>query len=132
MTHVVGRPTFPHSVHGTPTHSFPYTQASEIYNAIRIYIAAYVWMTGFGNFSYYYIRKDFTLLRFAQMMWRLNFFVFFVCATMNNECAPDTGSRRAHAGASSGFVCTRLGRFRIAFTGTRLVERRTRRRGTSN
>ena len=45
-------------------------------------------MTGFGNFSYYYIRKDFTLLRFAQMMWRLNFFVFFVCATMNNECVP--------------------------------------------
>ena len=72
-------------------------QASEIYNAIRIYIAAYVWMTGFGNFSYYYIRKDFTLLRFAQMMWRLNFFVFFVCATMNNECVPDTSTR-----------CTRL------------------------
>ena len=42
-------------------------------------------MTGFGNFSYYYVKADFTLLRFAQMMWRLNFFVFFVCATMNNE-----------------------------------------------
>ncbi|KAB2037489.1 hypothetical protein ES319_D03G078400v1 [Gossypium barbadense] len=30
-------------------------------------------MTGFGNFSYYYMRKDFSLARFAQMMWRLNF-----------------------------------------------------------
>ena len=79
-------PTFPRPYPASPSHSA--LQASEIYNAIRIYIAAYVWMTGFGNFSYYYIRKDFTLLRFAQMMWRLNFFVFFVCATMNNECAP--------------------------------------------
>ena len=64
---------------------YHYFNETEIYNAIRIYIAAYVWMTGFGNFSYYYIKQDFSLPRFAQMMWRLNFFVFFVCATMNNE-----------------------------------------------
>ncbi|EOD34073.1 hypothetical protein EMIHUDRAFT_455633 [Emiliania huxleyi CCMP1516] len=64
---------------------YHYFAEGEIYNAIRLYIAAYVWMTGFGNFSYYYIRKDFTLPRFMQMMWRLNFFVAFVCVTMNNE-----------------------------------------------
>jgi hypothetical protein len=64
---------------------YHYFAEAEIYNAIRIYIAAYVWMTGFGNFSYYYIKADFTLPRFAQMMWRLNFFVFFVCVTMKNE-----------------------------------------------
>merc|ERR1719181_1059566 len=64
---------------------YHYFAEAEIYNAIRMYIAAYVWMTGFGNFSYYYIKKDFTAVRFAQMMWRLNFFVFFVCVTMNNE-----------------------------------------------
>jgi len=64
---------------------YHYFAEAPIYNAIRLYIAAYVWMTGFGNFSYYYVKADFTLLRFAQMMWRLNFFVFFVCATMNNE-----------------------------------------------
>ena len=42
--------------------------------ALRVtrYIAAYVWMTGFGNFSYYYVKKDFTAVRFTQMMWRLN------------------------------------------------------------
>ena len=33
---------------------YHYFEAREIYNAIRIFIAAYVWMTGFGNFSYYY------------------------------------------------------------------------------
>lgn len=64
---------------------YHYFAEVEIYNAIRIYIAAYVWMTGFGNFSYYYIKADFTLPRFTQMMWRLNFFVFFVCVTMKNE-----------------------------------------------
>jgi hypothetical protein len=64
---------------------YHYFAEAEIYNAIRLYIAAYVFLTGFGNFSYYYIKQDFTLVRFAQMMWRLNFFVFFVCATMNNE-----------------------------------------------
>ncbi|XP_072997884.1 protein REDUCED WALL ACETYLATION 1-like [Typha latifolia] len=64
---------------------YHYFNAKEIYNAIRVFIAAYVWMTGFGNFSYYYIRKDFSLARFAQMMWRLNFLVAFCCFTLQND-----------------------------------------------
>lgn len=64
---------------------YHYFAASEIYNAIRLFIAAYVWMTGFGNFSYYYVRKDFSLGRFAQMMWRLNFLVLFCCVVLNNS-----------------------------------------------
>lgn len=64
---------------------YHYFAAKEIYNAIRLFIAAYVWMTGFGNFSYYYVRKDFSLGRFVQMMWRLNFFVAFCCIILNNH-----------------------------------------------
>ncbi|KAL8032312.1 hypothetical protein ABFX02_13G088000 [Erythranthe guttata] len=64
---------------------YHYFAATEMYNAIRVFIAAYVWMTGFGNFSYYYIRKDFSVARFAQMMWRLNFFVAFCCIVLNND-----------------------------------------------
>ncbi|GMH19900.1 hypothetical protein Nepgr_021741 [Nepenthes gracilis] len=64
---------------------YHYFAATEIYNAIRVFIAAYVWMTGFGNFSYYYVRKDFSLTRFAQMMWRLNFLVLFCCIILNNS-----------------------------------------------
>lgn len=64
---------------------YHYFEAKNIYNAIRLYIAAYVWMTGFGNFSYYYIRKDFSLERFCQMQWRLNFLVLWVCLMMGNE-----------------------------------------------
>ncbi|KAA8527342.1 hypothetical protein F0562_034943 [Nyssa sinensis] len=64
---------------------YHYFAATEIYNAIRLFIAAYVWMTGFGNFSYYYVRKDFSLARFAQMMWRLNFLVLFCCVVLDNS-----------------------------------------------
>ncbi|WJZ83173.1 hypothetical protein VitviT2T_002878 [Vitis vinifera] len=64
---------------------YHYFAAAEIYNAIHVFIAAYVWMTGFGNFSYYYIRKDFSLARFTQMMWRLNLFVAFCCIVLNND-----------------------------------------------
>lgn len=64
---------------------YHYFAAAEIYNAIRIFIAAYVWMTGFGNFSYYYVRKDFSIARFTQMMWRLNFLVLFCCVVLNNN-----------------------------------------------
>jgi hypothetical protein len=64
---------------------YHYFEAKEMYNAIRLFIAGYVWMTGFGNFSYYYIRKDFTPGRFAHMMWRLNFLVLFVCLVMDND-----------------------------------------------
>lgn len=64
---------------------YHYFEARELYNAIRVFIAGYVWMTGFGNFSYYYVRADFSAGRFAQMMWRLNFFVFFACAALRNS-----------------------------------------------
>ena len=64
---------------------YHYFEAREYYNAIRIFIAGYVWMTGFGNFSYYYKTGDFGVGRFAQMMWRLNFLVFFCCLVLNNS-----------------------------------------------
>ena len=42
---------------------YHYFKAAEIYNAIRIFIAAYVWMTGFGTyFLYYCIHNWFTNL----------------------------------------------------------------------
>ncbi|OEL29641.1 Protein REDUCED WALL ACETYLATION 3 [Dichanthelium oligosanthes] len=64
---------------------YHYFAASEIYNAIRVFIACYVWMTGFGNFSYYYKKKDFSIARFAQMMWRVNFFAAFCCVVLDND-----------------------------------------------
>lgn len=64
---------------------YHYFKASEVYNAIRICIAAYVWMTGYGNFSYYYKTNDFSIGRFCQMMWRLNFLVTVICLALGNS-----------------------------------------------
>lgn len=60
---------------------YHYYHAEEVYNAIRIMITCYVWMTGFGNFSFFYLKGDYTAVRVMQMLWRLNFLVAFLCLT---------------------------------------------------
>jgi hypothetical protein len=44
---------------------YHYYEAREVYNAIRIFIAGYVWMTGFGNFSYYYKTGNYSFSRYT-------------------------------------------------------------------
>jgi hypothetical protein len=63
---------------------YHYTHATEIYNGIRVMITCYLWMTGFGNFSFFYMTNDYSLTRVLQMLWRLNFLVFFLCLTHGN------------------------------------------------
>eukprot|EP00413_Alexandrium_margalefii_P018766 CAMPEP_0204530224 /NCGR_PEP_ID=MMETSP0661-20131031/10500_1 /ASSEMBLY_ACC=CAM_ASM_000606 /TAXON_ID=109239 /ORGANISM="Alexandrium margalefi, Strain AMGDE01CS-322" /LENGTH=678 /DNA_ID=CAMNT_0051536301 /DNA_START=59 /DNA_END=2095 /DNA_ORIENTATION=+ len=63
---------------------YHYWKMETAYKDIRIYITCYLWMTGFGNFSFFYAKEDFSLLRVLQMIWRMNFFVFFLCLTMDN------------------------------------------------
>jgi N-acetylneuraminate 9-O-acetyltransferase len=60
---------------------YHYYHAEEVYNAIRIMITCYVWMTGFGNFSFFYLKGDYGSIRVLQMLWRLNFLVIFLCLT---------------------------------------------------
>lgn len=60
---------------------YHYYKAEETYNSIRVMITCYVWLTGFGNFSFFYIKRDYSLIRVLQMVWRLNFLVFFLCLT---------------------------------------------------
>lgn len=64
---------------------YHYFEEKEIYNAIRLYIACYVFMTGYGNLFLYMRGKSFTLRRNLQMMFRLNFLGFVVCVILNNE-----------------------------------------------
>jgi len=63
---------------------YHYFKAEDTYNAIRVMITCYVWMTGFGNFSFFYIKRDFSAVRLLQMMWRLNFLVVFLCLMFGN------------------------------------------------
>ena len=60
---------------------YHYYHAEEVYNSIRIMITCYVWMTGFGNFSFFYLKGDYSIIRVVQMLWRLNFLVVFLCLT---------------------------------------------------
>jgi N-acetylneuraminate 9-O-acetyltransferase len=64
---------------------YHYFEAREAYNLVRVLIAAYVWLTGYGNFHYYLRTADYTVGRFAQMLWRLNFLVVVLCALMRNH-----------------------------------------------
>jgi hypothetical protein len=41
-------------------------------------------MTGFGNFSFFYFKQDYSWLRVVQMLWRLNFSVLLLVWTHNN------------------------------------------------
>eukprot|EP00794_Sanderia_malayensis_P015362 gene15362-16939_t len=63
---------------------YHYFRAAELYNAIRVFIAAYVWMTGFGNFSFFWIRRDYSIYRLLKMLFRLNFLVTVVTLVTNN------------------------------------------------
>ncbi|KAL7554372.1 hypothetical protein ACHAWF_017824 [Thalassiosira exigua] len=63
---------------------YHYMHATEVYNGIRVLITCYVWMTGYGNLSFYYATNDYSFPRVAQMLWRLNFLVFFLCLTHGN------------------------------------------------
>jgi hypothetical protein len=63
---------------------YHYWKMEGAYKDIRVYITCYLWMTGFGNFSFFYVKRDYSLLRVLQMIWRMNFFVVFLCLTMDN------------------------------------------------
>lgn len=63
---------------------YHYFHAEEVYNSVRCMITCYVWMTGFGNFSFFYMKQDFGWLRVAQMLWRLNFTVLLLMWTHGN------------------------------------------------
>eukprot|EP00127_Corallochytrium_limacisporum_P007505 Clim_evm27s253 gene=Clim_evmTU27s253 len=64
---------------------YHYFRAAETYNFIRVFIAAYVFMTGFGNFSYFWVREDYSVRRMIKSLFRLNFMVIFVCIATENE-----------------------------------------------
>ncbi len=64
---------------------YHYFNGKEIYNSIRIFIACYVWLTGFGHTSFCFAKKEYTIIRVVKMLLRLNFLVTFLCMMMKNE-----------------------------------------------
>eukprot|EP00804_Cyclotella_cryptica_P025676 CCRYP_002894-RA/>CCRYP_002894-RA protein AED:0.02 eAED:0.02 QI:2812/1/1/1/1/1/2/116/491 len=53
---------------------YHYYRVYYVYNEIRVFVSAYVWMTGFGNFLYFDKKADFSIERFVSMILRINYF----------------------------------------------------------
>jgi len=64
--------------------AYHYWKAEFAYQDIRCYITCHLWMTGYGNMQFFFAKRDFSFLRVLQMLWRMNFFCFFLCLTMDN------------------------------------------------
>ncbi|XP_075348957.1 N-acetylneuraminate (7)9-O-acetyltransferase isoform X3 [Mycteria americana] len=54
-----------------------------VYMHIRVLVAAYLFQTGYGHFSYFWIKGDFGVYRLCQVLFRLNFLVVVLCIVMD-------------------------------------------------
>ncbi|XP_054287835.1 N-acetylneuraminate 9-O-acetyltransferase-like [Macrosteles quadrilineatus] len=55
----------------------------QIYNHIRVLISAYLFISGYGHFYYLWHRNDAGIVRFFQVLFRLNMLVVVLCLCMN-------------------------------------------------
>lgn len=59
------------------------SQILPIYSIIRAIVAAYLFLSGYGHFSYFWRTGDYSLHRVWRVLFRLNILVVFLCLTMN-------------------------------------------------
>ncbi|KXS21479.1 Cas1p-domain-containing protein [Gonapodya prolifera JEL478] len=67
---------------------YHYTGASSVpgvYQAVRVLVGSYLFMTGYGHFSYFYKTADYSLHRFLSVLLRLNLLPLLVVPAMESS-----------------------------------------------
>ncbi|KAK2142469.1 hypothetical protein LSH36_951g03010 [Paralvinella palmiformis] len=59
------------------------SQVLHIYMQIRVLVSSYLFLSGYGNFYYFFMKGDFSFYRFCKVMFRFNFLVVLLCFIMN-------------------------------------------------
>ncbi|XP_046659360.1 LOW QUALITY PROTEIN: N-acetylneuraminate 9-O-acetyltransferase [Homalodisca vitripennis] len=59
------------------------TSNLQIYNHVRMLISAYLFLNGYGHFYYLWHRSDAGIVRFFQVLFRLNMTTVILCLCMN-------------------------------------------------
>ncbi|OWF42418.1 CAS1 domain-containing protein 1-like [Mizuhopecten yessoensis] len=54
-----------------------------IYMHIRVLVSSYLFLTGYGHFMFFWKKGQYSILRYCQVLFRLNFLVVSLCFVMN-------------------------------------------------
>lgn len=66
-------------------HYFGMSQVLPIYQAVRVLVASYLFMTGYGHAAYFLSTEDFSLKRVTKVVLRLNILTCLLSAVMDNN-----------------------------------------------